>query len=274
MTAAGVLPRFGAAVPRGASIMAGMPETGGGRAESSGVRSLRRGLEVLQAIADAGGEASLRDVARQLQLAESTTHGLLQTLVLSGHVVRTDERRYGLGHALIRLGEATNRKLGAQTTGALQELATLTGENVDLAVLEGSDAVYIAQATMPGSPRSAREAERRLPARSTAAGRALLSQLPPAELTEFIERHVVPAGASPSRLAGDLAVVRRRGFATEINEVEAGVSCVAVPVTGALPMALTVTGPSDRLTGERMPALTPHLRRVATEIGSGLRRTL
>jgi IclR family acetate operon transcriptional repressor len=242
---------------------------------SSGVRSLRRGLEVLQAIADAGGEASLRELSKRLQLAESTVHGLLHTLVLSGHVVRTSERRYGLGHALIQLGEATNRKLGVQATAALQQVATLTGENADLAVLEGADAVYIAQAVMPGTTRSAREVERRLPARSTAAGRALLSQLTPTELKVFIQRHLPRADSLPQQLVTELADVRRRGYASEADEVEPGISCVAVPVAaGPIPLALTVTGPSDRLTAERMPALAPHLRRVAEQLASDLRRSL
>src|ERR1700716_1351473 len=69
------------------------PRTSGPRPELPlGVRSLRRGLDVLEAIADAGGEVSLRELSRHLRLAESTVHGLLQTLVLSGHVYRTPER--------------------------------------------------------------------------------------------------------------------------------------------------------------------------------------
>jgi IclR family acetate operon transcriptional repressor len=243
--------------------------------QEKGVRSLRRGLDVLQAIADAGGEVSLRELARRLQLAESTVHGLLQTLVNSGHVLRTTERRYALGHALISLGEATNRKLGTQATPVLQQVATMTGENTDLVVLEGPDAVYIAQAVMPGSTRSAREVERRLPAWSTAAGRALLSQLTRSELLVFIERHLPPSAPRPEQLLTDLAHVHRRGFAAEIEEVEAGVSCVALPVAvSPIPLALAITGPSERLTTERIPALVPHLRHVADQLGSDLRRSL
>jgi IclR family acetate operon transcriptional repressor len=239
-----------------------------------GVRSLRRGLDVLQAIADAGGEVSLRELARRLRLAESTVHGLLRTLVISGHVHRTPDRRYALGPALIRLGEASNRKLGTQATPALRRLAELTGENADIAVLEGADAVYIAQAVVPGSTRSAREVERRLPAWSTAAGRVLLSQLTRSELGLFARHHLPADGPGPEPFLADLAHVHGEGWASENDLVESGVSCLAVPVPGGpIPLALTATGPSQRLTPERMLTLLPRLRQVAGELGAGLWRS-
>jgi IclR family acetate operon transcriptional repressor len=268
-------PAAGRGWPTHLMITTVQAKRGAGDDTGRSVRSLRRGLDVLAAIADSGGEVSLRELAGRLQLAESTVHGLLQTLVDSGHVLRTTERRYALGHALIRLGEATNRKLGAQATPALQQVATMTGENADLAVLEGPDAVYIAQAVMPGSTRSVREVERRLPAWSTAAGRVLLSQLTRSELLVFVERHLPPADPRPENLLAELARVHRRGYASETEEVEPGISCVALPVASSpVPLALAVTGPCERLTPERIPALVPHLRRVAERLGSDLRRSL
>jgi IclR family acetate operon transcriptional repressor len=241
-----------------------------------GVQSLRRGLDILEAIADAGGEVSLRELSRRLQLAESTVHGLLRTLVLSGHVHRTPDRRYALGHALIRLGEATNRKLGVQAGPALRRLAEIAGENADLAVLEGADAVYVAQAVVPRSPRSAREVERRLPASTTAAGRILLSQLPHAEIELFVQHHMSGGQETrPERFLADLARVRSQGYAIETDEVEAGISCLALPVRGApIPLALTVTGPSARLTAEHMLSLRPPVNRVAEQLAAELRRSL
>jgi IclR family acetate operon transcriptional repressor len=239
---------------------------------SPGVRSLRRGLDVLEAIADAGGEVSLRELARLLELAESTVHGLLQTLVLSGHVHQTPERRYALGHALIRLGEASNRKLAVQAAPTLRRLAEIVGENADLAVLEGTDAVYVAQAVVPRSPRSAREVERRLPAVTTAAGRVLLSQLPPAGIDLFVRRHLVSEDGVPpglDRFLTGLARIRSHGYAIETDEVEAGISCLALPVRGApIPLALTVTGPSSRLTVDHMLSLRPQVHQTAERLAT------
>jgi IclR family acetate operon transcriptional repressor len=255
---------------------AGDPLTGDRRPEAQpGVQSLRRGLDILEAIADAGGEVSLRELSRRLQLAESTVHGLLRTLVLSGHVHRTPDRRYALGHALIRLGEASNRKLGWQAGPALRRLAEIAGENADLAVLEGADAVYVAQAVVPRSPRSTREVERRLPASTTAAGRVLLSLLPRDEIDRFVRHHLSGGqGARPDRFLADLARVRSQGYAIETEEVEADVSCLALPVRGApIPLALTVTGPSARLTADHMLSLRPHANRVAEQLAAELRRS-
>src|SRR5258708_1949951 len=196
--------------------------SGPGPGNSPGVRSLRRGLDVLEAIADAGGEVSLRELSRRLHLAESTVHGLLQTLVLSGHVHRSPERRYALGHALIRLGEASNRKLALQAAPTLRCLAEIAGENADLAVLEGTDAVYVAQAVVPRAPRSSREVDRRLPASTTAAGRVLLSQLPPAEIDLFMRRrsgHRDEVAPPPDRLLTHLARIPSPGYAIETEEI-------------------------------------------------------
>jgi IclR family acetate operon transcriptional repressor len=251
---------------------------GAGTELPPGVRSLRRGLDVLEAIADAGGEVSLRNLSRRLQLAESTVHGLLQTLVLSGHVHRTPERRYALGHALIRLGEASNRKLALQAAPTLRRVAEIAGENADLAVLEGTDAVYVAQAVVPRSPRSSREVERRLPASTTAAGRVLLSQLPPAEIDLFVRRQLTSEDGIERRLdrfLTGLARIRSQGYGIETDEVEAGISCLALPVRGApIPLALTVTGPSSRLTVDHMLSLRPQIHQTAEQLATELRRSL
>jgi IclR family acetate operon transcriptional repressor len=239
-----------------------------------GVRSLRRGLDVLEAMADAGGEVSLRQLSRRLQLAESTVHGLLQTLVLSGHVHQTPERRYALGHALIRLGEASNRKLAALAAPILRRLAEITGENADLAVLEGTDAVYVAQAVVPRSPRSSQEVERRLPAATTAAGQVLLSQLPAAGIDLFVRSRLMSEdGVTPrlDRFHAALARIRSQGYAFETDEVEAGISCLALPVRGApIPLALTVTGPSSRLTVDHMLSLRPQVHQTAERLAAEL----
>jgi IclR family acetate operon transcriptional repressor len=239
-----------------------------------GVRSLRRGLDVLEAMADAGGEVSLRQLSRRLQLAESTVHGLLQTLVLSGHVRQTPERRYALGHALIRLGEASNRKLALRAAPTLRRLAEIVEVNADLAVLEGTDAVYVAQAVVARLPRSSQEVERRLPAVTTAAGRVLLSQLPPAEIDLFVRRHLMSEdGVAPrlDRFLAGLARVRSHGYAIETDEVEAGISCLALPVPRApIPLALTVTGPSSRLTVDHMLSLRPQVHQTAERLAAEL----
>jgi IclR family acetate operon transcriptional repressor len=248
----------------------------GGRAPElpPGVRSLRRGLDVLEAMADAGGEVSLRQLSRRLRLAESTVHGLLRTLVLTGHVRQTPERRYALGHALIRLGEASNRKLALRAAPTLRRLAELVEVNTDLAVLEGTDAVYVANAVVARVPRSSCEVERRLPAMATAAGRVLLSQLPPAEIDLFVRCHLTGAdgrAARPDRFLAGLARVRTDGYAIETDEVEAGISCLALPVPEApIPLAITVTGPSSRLRADRLLSLRSQVHRAAGQLAAQL----
>ena len=103
---------------------------------------------------------------------------------------------------------------------------------------------------------------RRQPAATTALGRALLSQrqVDPTTLAWYAGDHL-----PPDRLAEILETARERGYATETEENEAGISCLAVPVLrdGAPVAAVSITAPSDRMTADRRAELT---RIIATDL--------
>lgn len=78
---------------------------------TGGVQSLQRAFDLLERLADAGGEASLSELAATSGLPLPTIHRLIRTLVTLGYVRQNSNRRYTLGSRLIRLGEtASDRK--------------------------------------------------------------------------------------------------------------------------------------------------------------------
>ena len=108
-------------------------ETSSGRP----VKSVARAVALLDDLADAGGRATLSQLAATSGLPAATIHRLLSTLVARGHVRREHGRRYALGPRLVRLGEAASRMLGEGVRPLLVELVGATGESANLAGLDG-----------------------------------------------------------------------------------------------------------------------------------------
>ena len=113
----------------------------------------------------------------------------MRTLVNRGYVRQEPSRRYSLGSRLIRLGDTSSRLLGAWLQPYLVELVALTDETANLAMLDGDEVVYIAQAPSPHQMRMFTEPGRRVRPHCTAVGKALLSQLPPDEVRAILRPH-------------------------------------------------------------------------------------
>src|SRR5690606_28938872 len=103
---------------------------------SNSVQSLARAFNLLERLADAGGEASLSELALACGLPIATTHRLTQTLAGLGYVRQGSTRRYTLGSRLIRLGEAAKGQFGSLAQPVLAELVETMGETANMAVLE------------------------------------------------------------------------------------------------------------------------------------------
>ncbi|HEV7656212.1 MAG TPA: IclR family transcriptional regulator [Mycobacteriales bacterium] len=252
----------------------GTPGPDGG----GGVQSLNRAFDLLERLADAGGTLGVSELAAATGLPLPTIHRLLRSLTISGYVRQEQSRRYALGGRLIRLGDAASRALGVWAVPHLRRLVTEVAETANMAMLDGDAAVYVAQVPSPHSMRMFTEVGRRVLTHCTGVGKALLSQLEDAEVLELVRRAGLPARTehtitTPDRLLGELARIRDQGYALDEGEQEIGVRCLAVPVDGGPGrIAVSVSGPSGRLTEERIPEIVPVLHRVAKELGTELRR--
>lgn len=243
----------------------------------SGVQSLDRALNLLEHLADAGGSMRLAELEAATGLPLPTIHRLLRSLAHNGYVRQEPSRRYALGARLIRLGESAGRSLGTWAKPRLAELVAEIGETANLAVLEVDAVVYVAQVPSAHSMRMFTEVGRRVSAHSTGVGKALLSQMPDDEVLALLARTGMPAytprtHTEPVAFLAELAEVREQGWAVDDAEQEAGVRCVAVPVLAApTRSALSVSGPSGRLTAGRVVEIAPLLRRVAVGLSLDLR---
>jgi IclR family acetate operon transcriptional repressor len=236
------------------------------------VQSLERAFELLELLADAGGTRSLSELASRSGLPLPTIHRLMQTLVRRGYARQEPSRRYTLGARLIRLGETASRLLGTWLRPYLVGLVDVTGETANLALLDGDEVIYIAQAPSPHQMRMFTEPGRRVRPHCTAVGKALLAQLPPSEARAILRRSGLPALTpstitDPEVLLAHLEVIRRQGYAVDEGEQEVGVRCFAVALVGAPTMAaISVSGPQTRMNEEAAARIVPALRRVADEV--------
>lgn len=240
------------------------------------VQSVDRAIDLLETMADLGGDATLSDLASASQLPMPTIHRLLRTLVHRGYARQLPSRRYGLGPRLARLGEVSARQFGAGTRANLERLAGELGESVNLALRDGDRAIYVAQASSAQQMRMFTEVGRRVHCHCTGVGKAILAQLPDATITEIAGRSGLPPQTERTittvpALMAEIGTIRQQGYAIDDGEQEIGVRCFAVPVPGApVSAALSVSGPAVRVHDDFGQAALPRLHEVAEVIASDL----
>lgn len=236
------------------------------------VQSVDRVFSILEELTDGGGALSLSELAQRTGLPAPTIHRLLRSLVASGYVRQESSKRYALGPRLIRLGESATRMLGAWAIPHLSEVVARSGETSNMAMLEGDACVYVAQVPSPQSMRMFTEVGRVVMLHCTGVGKAILSTLPDREVVAILRRAGMPARTehtitSPEGMLDALQVVRDQGYAMDDGEQELGVRCVAVPLPD-LPIrgAISVSGPSSRVSEADVERIAPYLRSVAADI--------
>ncbi len=242
----------------------------------SGVQSVDRALRILKLLADADGSMRLADLETATGLPLPTVHRLVGALVHNGYVGRDSARRYVLGPGLIRLGEIAARSIGSYAIPHLTTLVADIGETANMALLEGDEVVYVAQVPSSHSMRMFTEVGRRVPVHCTGVGKALLAQMTDEEVLKLLDRTGMQAQTprtitEPDAMLSELSEVREQGWAMDSGEQELGVRCIAVPVLGAPTMAaVSVSGPSGRITVSRVTEIAPVMQRVALGLSRDL----
>jgi IclR family acetate operon transcriptional repressor len=245
------------------------------------VQSLERALDLLEALATAD-ELGVSDLAAKTGLVPSTAHRLLGTLVSRGYAAQSPSSgRYLMGYKLLELTSGLQDRLDRLRTAArphLEAIQAQTGETTNLVVLEGRNAVYIESVSGTRSVRLFTEIGHAIGAHTSGSGKALLAWRAPADVEALLAG--APLTASTPRtlttleaLTEDLARIRRRGYATDNEEHELGVACVATPVFdhAGLPVAaISVSGPTPRILdadADLAGLLRGHAEQVSESLG-------
>ncbi len=199
---------------------------------------------------DGPGRLTLAQLVRRTGLPRSSAHRMLERLVQL-RWLRRSGRDYELGMRLVELGSlAVNQdRLVRAARPLLGELHSATGLVVHLAVLDGSDVVYLEKVgDRTGSAIPTRVGGRQ-PAHCTAVGKAMLAYRGDDSAIDLAARMTRYSICSKSQLAVELAKVRAHGVAFEREESLIGFGCVAVPIgdPGEAVAAVSVCGPMNRM---------------------------
>lgn len=211
---------------------------------------------------------TITEIADELGYAKSTIHRHLSTLRERGYVVE-DSEGYHVGLRFLALGEqARNHHKAYQLAREkVDELAQETDERAQFIVEEHGDAVYIHRALGERAVRTDPGIGKRIPLHATAAGKAILAQLPEERLFDIVEQiEFTPITdatiTNVDQLVDELEAIRDRGYSFNQQENLDGLHAVGVPVTNSrdeIIGALSVSGPSHRLKGDWFEEELPNL---------------
>src|SRR5690554_164523 len=235
---------------------------------TSPVESVDRALLVLEALAGAGPRGmGLAELAARLGVNKTTVHRSLAALRFRDFVAQDPETGvYVLGGAATALGESFfgEENLPALLHPALVALCAETGELVHLGVLSGAQVVYVDKVEPERSVRVWSAVGRRMPAVTTALGRALLASRGASR--EVVERYAAATGGAADAEAAwrEVSLARERGWAREVEENEPGIACVGVPLlrAGVAVAAVSVTAPVERMGEARFAEIYEQMREV------------
>ncbi|MET0576418.1 MAG: HTH-type transcriptional regulator BhcR [Mesorhizobium sp.] len=254
----------------------GRPRSFNGPAENSSVQSLDRALRILAIIADADG-LSLSEVASASGLAASTAYRMLTTMEAHGMVEfdRTDQL-WSIGVETYRMGSAflRRRKLVDRARIVMQDLMEKIGETANLGVAEDDCVVFVSQVETHQAIRAFFRPGTRSSFHASGIGKAILAHMPGDRVAaivrkEGLEVYTPKTLANAPALARDLSQIRTRGYSVDDEERHPGMRCIAAPVFNEFgePVAgVSISGPTVRVTLERVADIGPLVREAAAEV--------
>ena len=215
----------------------------------------------------------MTQIAERVGMNKSTVHRLLGTLERRRFVQRNPATGYyQLGIRLLQMAYLTlgHNDIRRNAEPFLHRLCEQHRETITLSVLDQADIVFLDVIESPQRVKLAASVGQRLPAFSTAAGKAILAYLPTDTVLRIVERGMPQFTPYTIRtkeeLISNLEPIREQGFAISMQEYEDGINAVAAPVLNEenYPIAaVTVAGPSYRLTREKMLEIGPSVRVIS-----------
>ncbi len=237
----------------------------------SGTQAIDRAASLLVRVVESGRPLGVGELASDSGLPKSTTSRLLAALERQGLVQRTSDRgALRPGPVLLRFAQRDGVADIVELAGpSLESLAHETGETINLAIPGPSGAEHLAQRDSAHFVATTNWVGRRVPHHVAANGKAFVA-FGAAQLPEALDRFTPATITDRAELERQLEVVRRRGYATAVDELELGLAAIAAPIRGAggsVVAALSISGPTTRLTGERIERLAPLLIEQARRTG-------
>ena len=224
----------------------------------------------------------IMDLSAELGFHKSTTHRLVTSLQYMGYIRQDEESlKYALSLKFLEIGskilEQTN--MASLIHPSLKKLSEQTGETVHLVRREGTEAVYIDKVeSTVSSIRMVSRVGSRIPLYCSGVGKAIMATLPDEEVKKIwnesiIEKKTDKTITDFSQMQEVLEEVRQNGYALDDEENEKGVRCIAACLHGyqkEVKYAFSISGPTSRMTRERVKELAVDVKKVQEELSREL----
>ncbi|GAA2713687.1 IclR family transcriptional regulator [Actinoplanes palleronii] len=246
------------------------------------MQSIERAAAILRMLAGGPGRLGLSEIARSLDLAKGTTHGILRTLQGVGFVEQDrTSGQYQLGAALLHLGTSylDINELRSRSINWADPLAVRSGEAVRIGTVLEGQVLIVHHVFRPDDTFQTLDVGSLLPLHATALGKVLLAYRAGALKTDLsaYTRKTLHRNA----LTKALESIRENGWAADVEELTLGQAAVAAPIRGYGGLvigAIGVSGPVERICDSRY-APRPHLvtsvrdaaRAISREMGAARR---
>lgn len=242
--------------------------------KSVGTRTLRRGLSILSLFNVERPVLMQSEIARLLELPLPTVVRFCQTMVLDRFLTQDPvTRELRIGPQILRLAGSPEGGISEEVRRWMRELNDVFDEDVNLAVLDGTHALYLDAVRSTRTLTTQTAVGSRIPAYCTAVGKCLLAQL-----DDQIVRDRLGAGPYTARaertilnwsgLKAELETIRATGVSRSTDEYELGLSGFSVPLRsepGGPPLALSIAVPNVRCSEERVQEIVDALVRYTKE---------
>jgi DNA-binding IclR family transcriptional regulator len=242
------------------------------------IQVIERMMRLLDVLAQHPEPLGLKQISQYTGLHPSTAHRILSAMSADRLVDRVEPGAYRLGMRLLALGNLVKSRISVRELALplMRELHAQTGETANLSVRHDDEIVYVERTS---SGRSAMRVVHvigtRAPLHVTAAGKLFLLEDGFSRLRDYAKRtglapHTGNTITSVALLERDLERIQRQGWATDNEEAEMGVRCVAAGIRddgGALVAALSLSTPADRMKVQWGPLIKETADRISRTIG-------
>lgn len=250
------------------------------KSRSAPVGVITKVLAILELLDHAPDGLQLRDLAEKTGLNKSTVHRFASHLEAEAYLFRDESGTYTLGPKLTRMGggvslQATLCNISRPT---IERLWKSTGETVNLAVLDGTDVLYIDVLETEHTFRLVSKVGTRRPFHCTSLGKAIVANVDDDRMKEklfsnisFDDARTPRSITNLGRLKRELGLIQKRGFAVDEGEAVTGIRCIGAAifgVDGKAVAALSVSGPMVRVTKDRLPFFIAELLEATQEIST------
>ncbi|QQK08095.1 IclR family transcriptional regulator [Miniphocaeibacter halophilus] len=245
------------------------------------VQSLDRALNILEIVAKNENGIGIKELSERTSLHKSTVHRLLHSLIYKGFVEQDEiTGKYFITFKLYELGinKIQNIDLVKIARPYVEELMDKVDEVVHLVVRDGNYIVYVDKVESKNTIRMFSTIGKRTPLYCSSVGKAITAHLSEEEVEEIwnssdVKKFTPTTITDFNKFKEELKNIRNLGYAIDNEENEIGVRCIGAPIfniDGKVESAISVSGPANRMTDEKLNEISNYIRYYANKISERL----